>query len=206
MRSGVAKPLPRTLWPLLCRAEDCRMQAQDHAGESLPKPNPWTAADVESMLRESGWLVGEAGAAHQAWCDRAALLLGPHAADRAALEGLLRLVFQYDGAEVVGQVASHVVLSRQAARDVVRETGRLLLEGPALDSERFKQIVATLKEKLGLRSRDIFHPIRLALAGMAGEGELDRVILLLDEAASIEWSVAVKSARMRIIKFCAALD
>jgi hypothetical protein len=44
------------------------------------------------------------------------------------------------------------------------------------------------------------------LAGKSGEGELDRVILLVDQAAEIEWRVPVKSAAERILEFCAALD
>jgi hypothetical protein len=52
----------------------------------------------------------------------------------------------------------------------------------------------------------MFHPIRLALAGRAGEGELDRVILLLDAAAALDFAVPVKGARRRMLEFCAALD
>jgi hypothetical protein len=63
-----------------------------------------------------------------------------------------------------------------------------------------------LKEDKELRGRELFHPIRLALAGRAGEGELDRVILLLDEAAVLPFAVPVKSVRTRILEFCAALD
>jgi hypothetical protein len=59
---------------------------------------------------------------------------------------------------------------------------------------------------MDLRGRELFHPIRLALAGRAGEGELDRVILLLDEAAGLPFAVKVKSVRVRIVEFCAALD
>lgn len=182
------------------------MDAQENVRESLSKPNPWTAADVESIVREHGWLSGEATLEHRGWCERAALLLGPHAANSDVLLSLLGLVFHYDAAELIGQVESHVVLSRQAARDVLRETGRLLLEDGALDSGRFKEIVSALKERLELRSRDLFHPIRLALAGRAGEGELDRVILLLDAASALRWDVPVKSTHVRIVEFCAALD
>jgi hypothetical protein len=57
-----------------------------------------------------------------------------------------------------------------------------------------------------LRGRELFHPIRLALAGRAGEGELDRVILLLDEAAVLSFAAPVKSARARVLEFCSALD
>lgn len=146
----------------------------------------------------------EPSAEQLAWCERAAALLGPHAADRAALEELLALVFHYDAAELVGQVDSHVILSRYAARDVVRQLALHLLENGPVDSERFQQIVTALKEKLELRGRDLFHPLRLALAGRAGEGELDRVVLLLDDAAAARF--AVKPARARILEFCAAMD
>jgi len=80
------------------------------------------------------------------------------------------------------------------------------LDGAPLTSERFGEIIAKLKEDKELRGRELFHPIRLALAGRAGEGELDRVILLLDEAAALPFAVPVKSVRTRILEFCAALD
>jgi len=103
-------------------------------------------------------------------------------------------------------VDSHVVLSRYAARDVLRQLALLLLDSAALTSERFKEIITTLKERLDLRGRELFHPLRLALAGRDGDGELDRVILLLDEAAVLSFAHPVKSARARILEFCAALD
>ena len=141
-----------------------------------------------------------------AWCERAALLLGGHVADRDGLAELIGLVFQYDAREILGRVESHAVLSRYAAREVLRQVALLLLDGAALTSDRFKEIVTALKEGMELRGRELFHPIRLALAGRAGEGELDRVILLLDEAARISFAVPVKSARERILEFCSALD
>ena len=197
-------------------------QPAESAQEASPKPNPWSAADVAAILRERGWLAGGSDRAemgrssaapllgwsdgHLAWCERAALLLGPQAVDRAALEGLLKLIFHYDASELAGQVESHVVLSRDGARDVLRETALLLMDGGPLDSERFKEIIAALKTRLERGSRDLFHPIRLALAGKSGEGELDRVILLLDAAAALQWNVPVKSARVRMIEFCSAMD
>ncbi len=133
-------------------------------------------------------------------------MLGGHAADRAGLAELLGLVFHYDAREIISKVESHVALSRYAARGVIRQVALLLLDGAALTSERFKEIVTALKDGMELRGRELFHPIRLALAGRAGEGELDRVILLLDEAAALSFAVTVKSTRERIIEFCSALD
>ena len=168
--------------------------------------NPFTAADVAGILREQGWAAGKLPAEQAAWCEHAAAILGSQAADRDGLAELLGLVFHYDSREILARVESHAVLSRYAARDVLRQLALFLLEGDALDSEQFKEIITALKERLDIRGRELFHPIRLALAGRAGEGELDRVILLLDEAASASFTVRVKSARERILEFCAALD
>jgi hypothetical protein len=178
----------------------------DQSDARVAATNPFTAGDVLAILRERAWLVAEPSVEQKAWCERAALMLGGHVADRAALGGLLGLVFQYDAREIITRVESHVVLSRYAARGVLRQAALLLLDGAALTSDRFKEIVTALKEGMELRGRELFHPIRLALAGRAGEGELDRVILLLDEAAGGSFAVPVKSARERIMEFCSALD
>jgi glutamyl/glutaminyl-tRNA synthetase len=182
------------------------MLPADHSDASVAAANPFTAADILSILRERGWLTAEPSQEQNAWCERAASMLGGHAANRAALVDLLGLIFQYDGREIVSRVESHVVLSRYAARGVLRQAGLMLLDGEALTSERFKEIVTAMKEEMELRGRELFHPIRLALAGRAGEGELDRVILLLDGAAGLSFAVPVKSARERIVEFCSALD
>jgi len=181
------------------------MLPADHSDAPVAA-NPFTVSDVVGILRERGWLAGEASPEQHAWCERAASMLGGHAADRAALADLLELVFQYDAAEIISRVESHVVLSRYAARDVLRQVALLLLEGAPLTSERFKEIVTAMKDGMELRGRELFHPIRLALAGRAGEGDLDRVILLLDEAAALSFAVPVKSARERILEFCSTLD
>ena len=182
------------------------MVPADHSDASVAAVNPFSAADILSILRERGWLTAEPSAEQHAWCERAASMLGGHAADRAALADLLGLIFQYDAREIIGRVESHVVLSRYAARNVLRQVALMLLDGGALTSERFKEIVTAMKEGMELRGRELFHPTRLALAGRAGEGELDRVILLLDEAAALSFGVPVKSARERIVEFCSALD
>jgi hypothetical protein len=168
--------------------------------------NTFTARDIVEILRAQGWLAGDASPAQLAWCERAAALLGPQVTERRSLADLLQPVFYYNAQELLAKVESHAVLSRYAARDVLRHLALLLLDGTPLTSERFKEIVTALKDRVGIGSREIFHPIRLALTGRAGEGDLDRVILLLDEASAASFAVPVKSARERILEFCAALD
>jgi nondiscriminating glutamyl-tRNA synthetase len=182
------------------------MAPQESQNGPAQAVNPFSPEDVAGILRERGWLVGEPSEGHVAWCEHAAAILGTHASDRAALTQLLGLVFHYNASQILALAENQAVMSRYAARDVLRRLGLLLLEGGPLTSDRFKEIIDRLKTELDIRGRELFHPIRLALAGRAGEGELDRVILLLDEAAALPFAIPVKSARQRILEFCAALD
>lgn len=182
------------------------MPSDDHIAEHPTHVNPYTASDVIAILRENHWLSGDATTEQTAWAERAAQLLGHYAENRIGLANLLRLVFHYDAAEILQSPDAHTALSRYAARDVIRHLALLLLDPAPFTSDRFKEIVSELKEKLEVRSRDLFHPIRLSLAGRIGEGELDRIILLLDEAAALPFAAPVKSVRTRIVEFCSALD
>lgn len=171
-----------------------------------PAASQYSAADVSAILRERAWLAGASTPAMQMWLATAAALLGPQAPDRAALAELLHLIFHYDARAILHSVESHTAMSRAGARDVIRLLANLILDGPDVDSDRFKEIVTALKETLNARGRELFHPIRLSLAGRVGEGELDRVILLLDSAAALPFSVVVKGTRQRMLEFCSALD
>jgi nondiscriminating glutamyl-tRNA synthetase len=168
--------------------------------------NRFSAADVVEILRDRGWLTVQPSVEQIAWCERAASMLGPHAADRSMLADFLGLVFHYNASELMRLVETHATMSRYAAREVLRQLARLVLAGGPFTSERFKEVAEHLKEKLELRGRDLFHPLRLALAGRVGEGGLDRVILLVDEAAGLGFSAKVKTVRERVLEFCAALD
>jgi hypothetical protein len=173
-----------------------------------PRENLFAAADIEEILRECGWLNENAARdeARDSWIARAAFLLGPQAADRTALAGLLALIFNYDAPEILRTAVSHAVLSRGGARDVIRELALGVLEDSAVDSEQFSAIITGIKSRLALTGRELFYPVRLALAGRVGGGELDRVILLLDDAAAAPGLAPVKNVRRRMMEFCAALE
>jgi hypothetical protein len=167
----------------------------------------FTAEDVAAILRENGWLVasteGRDDSSLQAWLAGAAELLGPYTTKRAEL---LKLIFRYDAAEILREHESQAVLARSGAREVIRQLANLILDGGDVNSDRFKEIIEAMKTSTAYRSRELFQPIRLALAGCSGTGELDRVILLLDGAAKLDSAVAVKGTRQRMLEFCAALD
>jgi hypothetical protein len=186
----------------------------ENSAEAVPQDSrvsPYTAEDAEAIARARGWLAGGgeiegATGPCREWLEKAARLLGPQSADRQAFESLLLLVFHYDAGEILARAESQAVISREGARAVLRELAALVLDSGEVNSDGYKAIIAALKERTGRRGQELFHPVRLALAGRAGEGEYDRVILLLDAAAGVPWAVPVKGCRQRILEFCGALD
>lgn len=175
--------------------------------------NPFAPADLESVLRKNGWLAGEVSPEVAEWLIHACSLLGPQAGHSAQfdesskiLESLLCLIFIYDAPALLKDRDSHIVLAREGAREVIRELANRILTGPEIGSDRFREIIEGMKVSLGFQGRKLFHPIRLALCGRAGEGELDRVILLLDPASPLPFCTPVKGTKQRIIEFCAALE
>jgi hypothetical protein len=185
------------------------MTAATPIKSGTPHENLFSAADVNEILRERGWLNENSVVdddAPETWAARAAFLLGPQAADRASLSDLLALVFNYDAPQILRTAVSHAVLSREGAREVIRELALAVLEGPAVDSERFSAIITGIKSRVPFAGRELFYPVRLALTGRAGGGELDRVILLLDDASIAAGLAPVKSVRQRMLEFCASLE
>lgn len=165
--------------------------------------------DVSRQLLERGWTglaAEQAPAEFQAWLDRAAQLLGPQVSGPEELSSLLELVFHYDAQEILDSTDAQIVLGRAGARTVIRELGRDVLAGPDVDSDRLKEIFDQVKQRTGYGGRELFHPLRLALAGRAGGGEVDRVILLLDLAARLPFAAKVKGTRERMLEFCTRLD
>jgi hypothetical protein len=181
--------------------------------EADAAPNPrFSVHDVNAIIAKRGWLVDHTMVDDETfplhvWFARALTLLAPKSPTLEHLEGLLALVFEYNAAANLELPENRAALVRTGAREVIRELANRIFDGGGISSsERFKEIVDAIKAAVPFRSRAIFHPLRLALAGRTGEGELDRVILLLDSAAQLPFTTKVKDTRERMLEFCAALD
>lgn len=164
-----------------------------------------TAEDVVAILRARGWLREETEAAVR-WMSEAAAMLGPRAANCDELAALLELIFEYDASVVLATRPCQEAMCRAGAREVLRALAAEILSRSSVDSDCLKEIVNAVMDRLPYRSRDIFLPLRVAVAGCVGDGALDRVILLIDRAAGAEGLTPVKSVRARIVEFCATLD
>jgi len=78
------------------------------------------------------------------------------------------------------------VLAHDGARAVIECLARELSRGPRLaDRERFRAVVAAVKQQTGQKAKGLFHPIRVALTGAASGPELDQAVPAIDRGAEL---------------------
>ena len=75
-----------------------------------------------------------------------------------------------------------------------------------MSPERFKAIMNEIKTGLGVKGKDLFHPVRIALIGSHSGPDFDRLIPLIEEGSRLELPVKVKSVHERIKEFMATLE
>jgi glutamyl/glutaminyl-tRNA synthetase len=60
-----------------------------------------------------------------------------------------------------------------------------------------------IKAATGIKGKELFHPVRIALTGAHSGPEFDKMIPLIEDGAELSrnWSLAIPSVRERIEKF-----
>lgn len=121
----------------------------------------------------------------------------------------LRFVFEYDAVAALGRPEVREVLAHPGAVEVVRALAEELAAAPRLDDrDRFRAVVATLKQRTGQKAAGLFHPIRVALTGESGGPELDAAVPAIDRGASLPAGsgiAAIPGCRERAWAFAQAL-
>ncbi len=82
-------------------------------------------------------------------------------------------------------------MQADAAQRVVRALADELATAPRLDRERFRGVANEIKIKTGQKGKQLFHPIRVALTGMAEGPELDLLIPAIERGAELPASAGL---------------
>ena len=100
-------------------------------------------------------------------------------------------------------------MSAQGPHQVVRALAEALAGVARLDRERFRRVANEVRARTGQKGKQLFHPIRVALTGLAEGPELDLVIPAIDRGADLPREVgvpAILGCRERAGAFVAVLD
>jgi nondiscriminating glutamyl-tRNA synthetase len=134
------------------------------------------------FLRAAGMVDGELTAPARAWLAET-LPSAAASVDRLSqLPDRLRVVFDFDAARVRADAALAGEL-REAGDVVLALAEELRDAAPMFDREAFRAMAARVRERTGRKGKALFHPIRVALTGMADGPELDVIVPAIERAA-----------------------
>ena len=139
------------------------------------------------------------------WLAKLTALLVPSVNKLDELPERAKLVFDYDAQAAIANPDNADVLKAAKTSDVLAAfTTRIANESAALTAERFKAIVNEVKTETGVKGKDLFHPIRIAVTGTHSGPEFDKLIPLIEEGAALNLPIPVKSVKQRVAEFAEA--
>jgi glutamyl-tRNA synthetase/nondiscriminating glutamyl-tRNA synthetase len=102
----------------------------------------------------------------------------------------VRFVFAWDAAEAAALVAAEADGAR-----VVEAMAREVAGAGPLDRDRFRAAAGRAKDRVGLKGRALFHPIRVALTAAESGPELDLAVPAIDLGASLDPGAGIAPIR-----------
>jgi nondiscriminating glutamyl-tRNA synthetase len=110
--------------------------------------------------------------------------------------------FKYDAAAAKADPANAEILAAPTASAVLREFAtRVVAEGQPLTAPRFKEIVNEVKSATGVKGKELFHPVRIALTGSAHGPEFDKLVPLIEQGTQLALLASVPSIIGRVQRF-----
>jgi glutamyl-tRNA synthetase/nondiscriminating glutamyl-tRNA synthetase len=118
-------------------------------------------------------------------------------------------VFHFDAERALADPRVREEMATEVSRKVVCALAEELSRAPRLDRERFRHAAAQVKARTGQKGKPLFHPIRVALTGLAEGPELDLLVPAIDRGADLPASAGLPQIvgnRERASAFVRALD
>jgi glutamyl-tRNA synthetase/nondiscriminating glutamyl-tRNA synthetase len=141
----------------------------------------------------------------RAWFSKVVALLEPSVDKLDQLPERAALIFRYDAAAAVNSADNAEVLASPKTSDVLAVFAQQVEGGPSpMTPEAFKGIMNEVKAKTGVKGKDLFHPVRIALTGSHSGPEFDKLIPILEEGSRLELPQHVMNVRERLAAFRAA--
>ena len=157
-------------------------------------------------LEREGWVVSEPTHDARGFLESVLPLVTASVDRLDQVPARLRFLFDYSPERALAEPA--VRAEAEAARAVVAALAEVLAGGePVHDRNAFRAAVGLVRERTGVKGKDLLHPIRLALMGEPEGLELDLAVPAIARGAGLGPSGlrAVASPADRAVAFYAAL-
>lgn len=139
------------------------------------------------------------------WLSKVTALLVPSVNKLDELPARGAVIFDYDAPSALANPDNAEVLRSPKTGEVLAAfTSRIANESALLTPERFKAIVNEVKTETGVKGKELFHPIRIAVTGTHSGPEFDKLIPLIEEGSTLTLPVEVKNVKQRVAEFTQA--
>jgi glutamyl-tRNA synthetase/nondiscriminating glutamyl-tRNA synthetase len=168
-------------------------------------------------LRELAWphfaaagLLPSADPAHRdpelsAWLDSLIALLLPSLDQLDQLPSKAGSIFHYNPRYAQEDPETGPLLATESARKVLSAfASRLQAAAQPITPETFKLWMNEIKAETGVKGKELFHPIRIALTGTHSGPEFDKLIPILERGSVLALPVHVPGVRERFHAFASA--
>ncbi len=139
------------------------------------------------------------------WVGRLAMLFADRLPKMADLPGQAALLFDFSAARTLSDPGIDAELRQPRARSVVEALARRLGDEP-LTAPRFQAIADEVRRELGVKGRDLFHPIRIALTGAASGPELVKLLPIIEEGSRLPLARPVAGCAVRARELLRAIS
>jgi glutamyl-tRNA synthetase len=136
----------------------------------------------------------------KAWFMRLLALFLPAVDYLAQLPAKTAFIFGFDPAAARANEENAAVLAADSARTVLTElAGRVRIHSGYVTPEIFQTWINEIKEATGIKGKELYHPIRIAITGFHSGREFDKIIPLIEDGAALD--LAIPSVPQRIFQF-----
>jgi glutamyl-tRNA synthetase len=118
----------------------------------------------------------------------------------AQLPAKTAFIFGFDPAAARANEENAAVLAADSARTVLTElAGRIRMHSGYVTAEVFQTWINEIKDATGIKGKELYHPIRIAITGFHSGREFDKIIPLIEDGAAL--GLAIPSVPQRIFQF-----
>jgi len=162
--------------------------------------------DLAIPLMEKQGLLGKVDASVRAWVGQLVEALLPGINYLGELPDKAIFVYKFDPLEALRSDEVRQVLSNPGAAGVVRAFNDEISRPDRQIVRDWKEIIASVKSRTSQKGKNLFHPMRVALTGLASGPELDKVLPLIEEGSQLPLPIRVKNSRERVSEFLKAIE
>ena len=153
------------------------------------------------------WLPEADTAEIHAWMLELLALFVPAVDQLDQLPEKTRFIFSVDPAAALVDEANVAVFANPSARTVLEAfTERIVARPGPITAEAFKVAMNEVKTATGVKGKDLFHPVRIAITGAHSGPEFDKLVPLIEAGHALALPTLILNVRQRVEGFLAALS